>query len=86
VIVPDVLIQPNSASLEMVFYQGFQFLETYRGGVVAAEHGSWNRTVPVGYEVIFVPFQEISEQRLQAMIYAIHCLQCAAQNEERRKR
>jgi DnaK suppressor protein len=30
--------------------------------------------------------EEISEQRLQAMICAIHCLQCAAQNEERRKR
>ena len=30
--------------------------------------------------------EEIGEQRLAAMIYAIHCLQCAAQNEERRKR
>lgn len=29
---------------------------------------------------------EISEHRLAAMIYAIHCLDCATQNEERRKR
>lgn len=25
--------------------------------------------------------EEISEQRLDAMVYAIHCLECAAQNE-----
>ncbi len=30
--------------------------------------------------------EEISEQRLAAVISAIHCLQCATQNEERRKR
>jgi len=29
--------------------------------------------------------EEISEQRLAAMIYAIHCLDCAAQNEARSK-
>jgi glucose/arabinose dehydrogenase len=50
-------IQPHSASLEMAFYEGSQFPGTYRGGVFAAEHGSWNRTVPAGYEVIFIPFQ-----------------------------
>lgn len=30
--------------------------------------------------------EEISEQRLAAMIYAIHCLDCAARNEARLKR
>lgn len=29
--------------------------------------------------------EEISEQRLAAMVYAIHCLECAAQDEARRK-
>lgn len=29
--------------------------------------------------------EEIGEQRLRAMVYAIHCLQCATENEQRRK-
>jgi glucose/arabinose dehydrogenase len=27
-------------------------------GVFVGEHGSWNRSVPVGYRVIFVPFRD----------------------------
>src|SRR3979411_113836 len=50
VIVPDVLLQPHFASLEMVFYQGDQFPTEYRGDIFAAEHGSWNRAVRTGYE------------------------------------
>jgi glucose/arabinose dehydrogenase len=55
VITPDVLIQPHNASLEMLFYQGGQFPQTYRGDIFAAEHGSWNRATRTGYEVIRVP-------------------------------
>ena len=47
VITPDVLIQPHSASLQMVFHDGSAF---------AAEHGSWNRNLRTGYKVIRVPF------------------------------
>lgn len=54
-IVPDVLLQPHNASLEMTFYEGKQFPEEYRGDIFAAEHGSWNRAVRAGYEVIRVP-------------------------------
>ncbi len=54
VIVPDVLIQPHNASLEMTFYDGHQFPQEYRGDIFAAEHGSWNRAVRTGYEVIRV--------------------------------
>ena len=43
VIVPDVLIQPHSASLGITFYTGTQFPAEYRGDLFAAEHGSWNR-------------------------------------------
>jgi glucose/arabinose dehydrogenase len=57
VIVPDVLVQPHNASLEMVFYQGRQFPPEYQGAIFAAEHGSWNRTVRTGYEVILVPMK-----------------------------
>ncbi len=55
VITPDVLIQPHDASLEMLFYQGQQFPQEYRGDIFAAEHGSWNRAIRTGYEVIRVP-------------------------------
>jgi glucose/arabinose dehydrogenase len=55
VIVPDVLVQPHNASLEMLFYDGQQFPPKYRGGIFAAEHGSWNKAQRTGYEVVFVP-------------------------------
>jgi glucose/arabinose dehydrogenase len=55
VITPDILIQPHNASLEMIFYEGRQFPQQYRGDIFAAEHGSWNREIRTGYEVIRVP-------------------------------
>jgi glucose/arabinose dehydrogenase len=57
VLVPDVLVQPHAASLEMVFYDGTQFPAEYLGSIFAAQHGSWNRSVRTGYEVIRVPLQ-----------------------------
>jgi glucose/arabinose dehydrogenase len=55
VIVPDVLLQPHAASLQMTFYDGQQFPEAYRGDIFAANHGSWNRSVRTGYVVVRVP-------------------------------
>lgn len=55
VLVPDVLLQPHNASLEMVFYDGKQFPKEYQGDIFAAEHGSWNKAVRAGYEVVRVP-------------------------------
>ncbi len=55
VITPDVLLQPHSASLEMVFYDGAQFPAEYKGHIFAAEHGSWNKSARTGYNVIRVP-------------------------------
>lgn len=57
VITPDVLLQPHNASLEMTFYDGKQFPAEYRGDIFASEHGSWNRAVRTGYEVIRVPMK-----------------------------
>ncbi len=57
-IVPDVLLQPHNASLEMTFYEGKQFPAEYKGDVFAAEHGSWNKATRVGYEVIRVPLHQ----------------------------
>jgi glucose/arabinose dehydrogenase len=55
VIVPDVLLQPHNASLEMTFYDGSQFPAEYKGDIFAAEHGSWNKSVRTGYEVVRIP-------------------------------
>jgi glucose/arabinose dehydrogenase len=58
VIIPDVLLVPHLASLEMTFYRGGQFPREYSGDIFAAEHGSWNRSVRAGYEVIRVPLHD----------------------------
>jgi glucose/arabinose dehydrogenase len=52
VIVPDVLIQPHSASLQLMFYTGDQFPAELKGSAFAAEHGSWNRATRTGYKII----------------------------------
>jgi glucose/arabinose dehydrogenase len=57
-IVPDVLLQSHSASLEMVFYTATNgaaaFPPEYHGDIFAAFHGSWNRTIRTGYKVVRV--------------------------------
>ena len=40
----------------MRFYDGRTFPEGLRGDLFVALHGSWNRSVPVGYKVIRIPF------------------------------
>ncbi len=61
VITPDVILNPHNASLEMTFYEGKQFPVEYRGDIFACEHGSWNRSVRVGYELIRVPMHHTGE-------------------------
>jgi glucose/arabinose dehydrogenase len=56
-LVPDVLLQPHNASIQLTFYEGDQFPAEYKGDIFAAEHGSWNRSVRSGYEVIRVPLK-----------------------------
>lgn len=57
VITPDVLVNPHMASLEMTFYEASQFPAEYKGDAFAAEHGSWNRALRTGYEVIRIPMK-----------------------------
>jgi glucose/arabinose dehydrogenase len=57
VLVPDVLLQPHNASLQLTFYDGKQFPAEYGGDIFAAEHGSWNKAVRAGYEVIRIPLK-----------------------------
>jgi glucose/arabinose dehydrogenase len=56
VTIPDVLVQPHMASLQMTFYTNPSgFPQRYQGDAFAAEHGSWNRQNRAGYEVIRIP-------------------------------
>ena len=50
---PVVEMDAHAADLGMTFYTGRQFPAMYRGGVFVAQHGSWNRTDPIGARVMF---------------------------------
>lgn len=54
---PVLEMQAHSAPLGLVFYSGDQFPSAYRGGLFIAFHGSWNRSEPTGYKVVFVPME-----------------------------
>ncbi|MEO8812877.1 MAG: PQQ-dependent sugar dehydrogenase [Caulobacteraceae bacterium] len=60
-IVPDVLIQPHSAPLGMVFYAPTRgpaaFPTAWRGDAFVALHGSWNRAKRTGYKVVRLPMR-----------------------------
>ena len=55
VVAPVAELPPHAADLGLAFYNGKQFPQTYRGGLFIAEHGSWNRTEPVGARIMFAP-------------------------------
>ena len=55
---PAVTFQAHSAPLGLRFYDGTSFPEAARGDLFVALHGSWNRSAPVGYKVIRVPFAD----------------------------
>ena len=56
-ITPDLPLGAHVAVLDALFYTGKQFPAKYRGGAFLALHGSWNRSMRVGYSVAFVSFK-----------------------------
>ena len=54
---PAVETAPHAADLGMHFYRGKSFPEQYRGAIFTAQHGSWNRTTPVGARVMVTTFK-----------------------------
>lgn len=55
--VPVLAMQAHSAPLGITFYTGSQFPAAYQGGLFIAFHGSWNRSQPTGYKVVWAPLQ-----------------------------
>ena len=58
IVFPEVEMDAHAADLGMMFYTGKMFPAKYRGGIFSAQHGSWNRTVPVGARVMFTSLAE----------------------------
>jgi glucose/arabinose dehydrogenase len=62
VIVPDILEQAHSASLQMTFYPTNDgpaaFPSEYQGDAFVALHGSWNRATRTGYKVVRIPLED----------------------------
>jgi glucose/arabinose dehydrogenase len=58
VVFPEVEMDAHAADLGMMFYTGKMFPDQYRGGIFSAQHGSWNRTTPVGARVMFTKLNE----------------------------
>ena len=58
---PVVEFQAHAAALGMKFYTGNMFPEDFKGDVIIAQHGSRNRTEPVGYQLMRVTFDENNE-------------------------
>ena len=48
--------QAHIAPLGMRFYTGKQFPKTYHHQLLVAQHGSWNRNQPAGYQIALVKF------------------------------
>jgi glucose/arabinose dehydrogenase len=54
---PELELDPHGAALGMRFYTGAMFPAAYRGQIFIAQHGSWNRTSPIGYRIMLVRLQ-----------------------------
>ncbi len=56
-VAPQAEMAPHAADLGLAFYTGKMFPAAYQGGLFSAQHGSWNRTKPVGARVMFTPLK-----------------------------
>jgi hypothetical protein len=58
-VVPDYALGPHTASLGLAWSPQSSLLPPgLRGGMIVAQHGSWNRKPQSGYKVVFIPFEK----------------------------
>jgi glucose/arabinose dehydrogenase len=55
---PEKELGPHVAALGMRFYTGKMFPREYNNNIFIAEHGSWNRSTPIGYRVMIVTLKD----------------------------
>ena len=53
---PEARLPAHVAPLGIVFYDGGQFPQSYVNRLFVVEHGSWNRSTPVGYRITMLNF------------------------------
>ncbi|MBI2963088.1 MAG: PQQ-dependent sugar dehydrogenase [Deltaproteobacteria bacterium] len=61
----EIDLGPHVAALGMRFYTGETFPEEYRGQIFIAEHGSWDRSKPIGYRLAVARPAETGARRLE---------------------
>jgi len=54
---PDYALGAHVAALGLVYADDASLTPNLRKGMFIGQHGSWNRSVPAGYKVVFVPFE-----------------------------
>ena len=54
-------IPAHSAALGLTFLHGTAFPAAYQQAAVIALHGSWNRTAPAGYKVVYFPWNAATQ-------------------------
>jgi glucose/arabinose dehydrogenase len=54
---PAEKLGPHVAPLGMRFYTGSMFPPEYKNRIFIAQHGSWNRSTPIGYRVMMITLE-----------------------------
>ncbi|MDX1453983.1 MAG: PQQ-dependent sugar dehydrogenase [Gammaproteobacteria bacterium] len=73
---PAALLGPHVAPLGMAFYDGGQFPTEYHGKIFIAEHGSWNRSEKIGYQVVLAdPDFDRDKGKAKVTVFAAGWLQ-----------
>jgi glucose/arabinose dehydrogenase len=65
---PSLDLPAHVAALGMRFYTGTMFPPAYRNQIFIAEHGSWNRSIPIGYRISLAEFGD--KQTLKYRVFA----------------
>jgi glucose/arabinose dehydrogenase len=67
---PEVAYPAHWAPNALLFYTGNSFPQRYIGGAFIAFHGSWNRPVQQGYNVVFQPLDAAGKPRGNYEVFA----------------
>jgi len=67
---PQLELTAHAADLGMSFYKGSSFPDEYQGGIFWAQHGSWNRTTPVGARVMYTALDPETGDAVGAQVFA----------------
>lgn len=69
-IFPVINFNAHVASLGIRFYRGSMFPKEYRGDAFVVQRGSWNRSVPDGYRLMRIHFDETTHKAVRKEIFA----------------